>query len=66
VHAVSGAPQDPPERVRPLQGRQYTLVAVGRGHPEPATTAGADLVLTRPFDPATFTTEILRAMAARA
>jgi DNA-binding response OmpR family regulator len=63
---VSGVPQDPLEGFRPLKGRQYTLVAVVRGHPEPAKKAGADLVLTRPFDPATFTTEILRAMAARA
>jgi len=62
---VSGVPQDPLEGFRPPKGRAYTLVAVVRGHPEPAGKAGADLVLTRPFDPATFTTEILRAMAAR-
>jgi DNA-binding response OmpR family regulator len=63
---VSGVPQDPLEGFRPLKGRPYTLVAVVRGHPEPAEKAGADLVLARPFDPATFTSEILRAMAVRA
>lgn len=62
---VSGVPQDPLEGFHPPRQRPYTLVAVVRGHPEPAEKAGADLVLSRPFDPATFTTEILRAMAAK-
>ena len=62
---VSGVPQDPLEGFRAPKERHYTLVAIVRGHPEPAEKAGADLVLTRPFDPSTFTTEILRAMAVK-
>lgn len=62
---VSGVPQDPLQGFRPERVRHYTLVAVVRGDPEPATSAGADLVLTRPFDPAGFTPEILRTMTER-
>lgn len=57
--------------VDPLQGfhappdRPYTLVALVPGSPAPARAAGADLVLSLPFDPASFTSEVLAAMRRR-
>ncbi|MGH7559575.1 MAG: response regulator [Gemmatimonadales bacterium] len=65
VLAVSGVPPDPLGGFRPAPDRRYTLVALVRADPDPARAAGADLVLTRPFDPSSFTTDILRAIAAR-
>lgn len=45
----------------PVAARAYRVVAlVAGGAPEPAREAGADLVVQLPFDPASFTTEMIR------
>ena len=45
----------------PVTDRGYRVVALAAGAaPEPAREAGADLVLQLPFDPRTFTTEMIR------
>jgi len=54
---------DPLHGFRPEEGRSYTLVALVAGDGADARTAGADHVVTLPFDPATFGAELLGAMA---
>jgi DNA-binding response OmpR family regulator len=45
----------------PAAARAYRVVAlVAGGAPEPSREAGADLVVHHPFDPATYTTEMIR------
>ena len=45
----------------PGADRGYRVVALAAGSvPEPAQEAGADLVLQLPFDPGTFTAEMIR------
>ncbi len=63
VLSVAGAGTDPLQGFRLPPDRGYALVALVPGDPTPALAAGADLVLTLPFDPAAFTGEILAAMA---
>lgn len=62
VLSVAGTGAEPLEGFRPAPRRQYTLVALVPGEPGPASAAGADLVLTLPYDPAEFTSEILAVM----
>jgi DNA-binding response OmpR family regulator len=47
----------------PRAGREYLLVALVRGKGEAARAAGADHVVPLPFDPGTFTAEILHRLA---
>jgi DNA-binding response OmpR family regulator len=47
----------------PAVDRDYRMVALVSGEGAAALAAGADHVLTLPFDPNTFTTEILRLLA---
>lgn len=63
--AVAGAAPDPLQGFRPAPGRRHALVALVPGDPGPAAAAGADLVLTLPYDPAAFTGEILALTAAQ-
>ena len=46
----------------PEQGHFYTLVALAEDDGEPERKAGADVVIPLPFDPGSFTEEVLRAM----
>jgi DNA-binding response OmpR family regulator len=64
VLSVAGTGGDPLQGFRPAAGRWYSLVVLVPGTPEPARAAGADLVLTLPYDPATFSGEVLAAMTA--
>lgn len=63
VLSVAGTGTDPLQEFRPAADRGYTLVVLVPGSPGPARAAGADLVLTLPYDPTTFGGEILAAMA---
>lgn len=65
VLSVAGTGSDPLQEYRPAASRWYTLVALVPGNPGPARAAGADLVLTLPYDPAMFSAEIVATMAAR-
>ena len=47
---------------RPEQGHFYTLVALVDGDGEAERKAGADVVIHLPFDPGSFTEEVLRAL----
>jgi DNA-binding response OmpR family regulator len=47
----------------PAKGREYLLIALVIGSGEAALRAGADHVVHLPFDPGTFTAEILRRLA---
>jgi hypothetical protein len=53
---------DPLGGFRPAPGHRYTLVALVSGDGEPARAAGADHIVHLPFDPGTFTGELLAAM----
>lgn len=53
---------DPLGGFKPAPDRRYTLVALVAGNGEPARTAGADVVVSLPFDPGTFVSELLGAM----
>jgi DNA-binding response OmpR family regulator len=53
---------DPLGGFRPAPGHRYTLVALVSGAGEPARAAGADHIVHLPFDPGTFTGELLAAM----
>lgn len=64
VMSVAGTGTDPLQGFRAKSDRRYALVALVPGNPDPARAAGADQVLTLPYDPATFGGEILAAMAA--
>jgi hypothetical protein len=43
----------------PAEGRRYRLVALVAGDGEPARSAGADLVVSLPFDPGGFTADLV-------
>jgi DNA-binding response OmpR family regulator len=43
----------------PAEARSYRLVALATGDGEPARAAGADLVVALPFDPGTFTADLV-------
>jgi DNA-binding response OmpR family regulator len=43
----------------PAEGRRYRLVALVTGEAEPARSAGADLVVSLPFDPGAFTADLV-------
>jgi DNA-binding response OmpR family regulator len=47
----------------PAEARDYLLVALVLGNDEAALRAGADHIIHLPFDPGTFTAEILRRLA---
>ena len=64
VLTVAGTVPDPFQGFRPAASRWYPLVALVPGDSAPARAAGADLVLTLPYDPATFGDEIVAATAA--
>jgi hypothetical protein len=66
VLSVPGSEADPLQGFLPQSGRFYALVVLVPGNPGPARAAGADLVLTLPYDPAAFRDEVLAAMAQRA
>lgn len=62
---VAGSPTpgtDPLGGFRPAPGRGYTLVVLTFGDGTSARAAGADHVVTLPFDPGTFTEDLLAAM----
>jgi DNA-binding response OmpR family regulator len=56
---------DPLNGFRPEAGRRYTLVALVDGSGAAARAAGADHVVTLPFDPGTFVPELLTAARRR-
>ncbi len=47
---------------KPVAGRRYTLVALVAGDGAPARAAGADHIVSLPFDPGTFVNDLLSAM----
>ncbi|MFL5534031.1 MAG: hypothetical protein ACJ8BC_18890, partial [Gemmatimonadales bacterium] len=47
----------------PAPDREYLLVALVRGEGTAARNGGADHIVRLPFDPGTFTAEILRRLA---
>ncbi len=53
---------DPLGGFRPLSERQYTLVTLVPGNGARARAAGADHIVSLPFDPGTFTGDLLAAM----
>jgi hypothetical protein len=55
---------DPLGGFKPAPDRRYTLVALVAGNGEPTRTAGADVIVSLPFDPGTFVSELLGAMRA--
>jgi DNA-binding response OmpR family regulator len=55
---------DPLGGFRPAPGHRYTLVALTAGNVGAARSAGANHVVRLPFDPGTFTAELLAAMRA--
>lgn len=59
-HEAPGA--DPLGGFRPVPGHRYTLVALVSGDGQAARAAGADHIVSLPFDPGTFTSELLAAM----
>lgn len=44
---------------QPAADREYAVVALATGDPDAARAAGADLAITLPFDPGTFSDELL-------
>ena len=62
VLTAVGMSAGPLQGFRPPLDRWFSLVVLVPGDPEPARAAGADLVFTLPFDPTTFSSEILRVM----
>lgn len=62
VLSVPGSGVDPLLGFRVVPERSYAVVLLVPGDPEPARAAGADLVLSLPFDPAQFTGEVLGVM----
>jgi len=50
----------------PAAPRRFTLIALAPGDPAPARAAGADHVITLPFDPGTLVQEVLGALRSRA
>lgn len=57
-----GAGARPLGGFRPDKGKFYTLVALAHGDGQAERQAGADTVIRLPFDPGSFTEEILRAV----
>jgi hypothetical protein len=47
---------------QPAHGRRYTLVALVPGDGARARAAGADHIVTLPFDPGTFVSDLLGSM----
>jgi CheY-like chemotaxis protein len=64
VLSVPGSGDDPLLGFGASPHRSYALVLLVSGDPAGADSAGADLVLTLPFDPAKFSQEVLGAMPA--
>lgn len=62
VLSVPGSGGDPLLGFRASSNRSYALVLLVPGDPAAQAPAGADLVLTLPFDPARFTGEVLSVM----
>jgi hypothetical protein len=64
VMTASSGPKgtDPLGGFQPTADRGYTLVALVQGDGQPARDAGADLVVSLPFDPGTLTNDLLEAM----
>jgi DNA-binding response OmpR family regulator len=62
ILSVTGSPPDPLQGFRPPANRRYTLLALVPGDGDAARAAGADLVLSLPFDPSSFSAEIMGAM----
>jgi DNA-binding response OmpR family regulator len=60
--ALAAKGTDPLGGFKPAPNRSYTLVALVQGDGQPARAAGADLVVTLPFDPGTFVSDLLEAM----
>jgi DNA-binding response OmpR family regulator len=60
--ALAAKGTDPLGGFKPAPQRSYTLVALVQGDGQPARAAGADLVVTLPFDPGTFVSDLLEAM----
>ncbi len=61
ISQASGAGARPLGGFRPQKERYYTLVALAQADGEPEKTAGADTIIRLPFDPGSFTEEVLRA-----
>jgi DNA-binding response OmpR family regulator len=61
--APTGGGIDPLNGFRPGEERGYTLVALVAGDGTAARTGGADLVVGLPFDPGTFTADVLAEMS---
>ena len=66
VLSAPGNAADPLHGFRPSDDRFYALVVLVTGDPGPARAAGADLVLTLPYDPSAFRGEVLAALGQRA
>jgi hypothetical protein len=66
VLSVPGSAADPLHGFHLGNDRFYALVALVPGDPGPARAAGADLVLTLPYDPSAFRGEVLAALGQRA
>jgi len=66
VLSVPGNAADPLRGFHPGKDRFYALVALVPGDPGPARAAGADLVLTLPYDPSAFRGEVIAALGHRA
>jgi DNA-binding response OmpR family regulator len=64
VVAIKGDESEPLAGFRPAPSRRFTLVVLGPNEAS-ARSAGADLALVLPFDPATLVGEIRGAIAAR-
>jgi hypothetical protein len=66
VSAAGGdAPGEALGGFQPEAGRPFALVALVSGDPAPARAAGADRVISLPFDPATLVDELMAAVLER-
>jgi DNA-binding response OmpR family regulator len=62
IQQPTGSTVSPLGGFRPTKDRFHTLIALAEGDGEPEKKAGADAVIRLPFDPASFTEEVLRAL----
>ena len=62
IEQPGGSGVSPLGGFRPAKGKFYTLIALAEGDGEPEKKAGADAIIRLPFDPASFTEEVLRAL----
>lgn len=62
MNVGAGAESDALGGFRPPTRRDYTLVALVQGETQSARAAGADHVIMLPFDPGTFTNDLLEVM----